>query len=94
MGVNGEPISLALTLAFLLGCGKRAQLVIPLRLERLGNEAIRGVDLHVTMPRLVGLVLRTFDLTVPQPVFFIEASGDLLLDRECQLPTPLASPLR
>jgi len=68
--VDGEPLERALTLILLSGRAQGAQLAIPIGLERVGNEAIRGSHLHVAMPRLVGLV---------------ETGADLLLDGERQL---------
>ena len=63
----------------MLGIAQGAQLGIPVRFEGVGDESIRGVDLHVAVPRSIDFVLDTLDLAVPQTVGFVEAGGELLL---------------
>ena len=77
--VDREPIGFALALILLLGIAQGAQLGIPVRFEGVGDESIRGVDLHVAVPRSIDFVLDTLDLAVPQTVGFVEAGGELLL---------------
>ncbi len=83
--VDRKAIRRALALVLLVRCAQGPQLGVPVGLERVGDESIGGVHLHIAMPRLVGLVLRTLDLAVSQAIGLIEAGSDLLLHGERQL---------
>ena len=61
---DGESVGLVLALVFILGLGKRAQLGIPLCFQRIRDQTVRGVHLHVATAGLVSLVLGSLDLAV------------------------------
>jgi hypothetical protein len=83
--VHGEPIGSALALVIFLGHTQGTQFRVPVSLERVGDEPIHRVDLHVAVPRLVGLVLRTLDLAVPQAISLVDPSRDLFLHGKREL---------
>lgn len=83
--VHGEPIGIALALVILLGHPQGTQFRVPVGLERIGDESIRRIDLHVAVPRLVGLDLRTLDLAVPRAISLLDPSRDLFLHGKRQL---------
>ena len=83
--VDDEPIGGALVLVGLLGLGERAELGVPVGLQRVGDEPVGGIDLHVAVAGAVDLVRGPFDLAVPEAIGLVEAGGDLLLHGERQL---------
>jgi len=44
---------------------------------RFGDDAVGRVHLHVTVARMVGLVLRPLDLATPYAIGLVEARLDL-----------------
>lgn len=83
--VHGEPIGSALALVVILGHTQGTQFGGPVSLERVGDEAVRRVDVHVALPRLLDLVLCALDLAVTQAISCVEPSADLLLHGKRQL---------
>ena len=83
--VDDEPVGGTLALVVLLGLGERAQLRVPVGLQRVGHQPVGRVDLHVALAGVVGLVLRSLDLPVAQAIGLVEAGCDLLLDGERHL---------
>ena len=62
-----------------------SELLVPVRLERVGDEPARRVDLHVALLGKVYFVLRAVDLHSTQPIGFVQALPDLVLHRHAQL---------
>jgi hypothetical protein len=58
-------VVLSPTFSFLSHQGQRAQLVVPLGLERVGNETIARIYQHEAALREIGFDLRTLDGTTP-----------------------------
>ena len=79
---DGEAVGLVLALVFLLGLGERAQLPVPLRLQRIGHQPVGGIHLHVATAGVVSLVLGSLDLAVAQAIGLVEAGRYLLLNSE------------
>ena len=69
--VDGEPIGRVLTLILLLGVGQRAQLRIRIGLERVSDESIGRIHLHVAVAGVVGFILGALDLPVAQTIGFV-----------------------
>src|SRR5262249_9380319 len=85
LGVGGDAIGGALTLVLGLRLGEGTQLAVPVGFQRLGDEAIGRVHLHVPVPRVVGLVLRPLDLATPYAIGLVQARLDLTLHGQRQL---------
>ena len=49
-----------------------AQLGVPVGFQRIGDESVRRVDVHVALAGEVGLVLCALDLTVAQPIGVVD----------------------
>ena len=75
-----ERVSGALAFVVLLGGGERPQLVVPLGLERGGDQAVVGIDPEVTALGQIGLVAGALDLLAAQPVGFLGPGCKLVLD--------------
>jgi hypothetical protein len=54
-------IKLTLLFESVLRIGERAQLGVPLGLERVGDHAVLGVDLHVATPGDLGVIAGMLD---------------------------------
>ena len=76
--VEDELIVLLSALALLAGIGQYAELVVPLAFERVGDEAIVGVDQHEAALGEIGFDLGAFDRAAAQPVGFFLARLDSL----------------
>lgn len=73
---------LAMPFASILGVGKRAQLRVPVRLERVCDHAIVWIDVHIAPPRELDLILCILHLLATQAIGFVDARLELLLDGE------------
>lgn len=78
--IDGDPVGHALALVLFLCLGEVTQPRVPLGFQRVGDEAVGRIDLHVTAAGVVGLVLRPLDLPVTQAIGLVEARLNLLLD--------------
>ena len=67
------------------GVGMEPELLIPLGFERVGDETIIGVDLHVAPPREFSLVTRPLDMLTAQSIGLGGARLEFALDREADL---------
>ena len=54
--------------------------MVPVGLERVGDQAVGRIDVPVALPRRVGLVLRPLDLELAEAIDLVESDLDLLLD--------------
>ena len=70
----------AAALVVFRGIGMTAQLVVPFRLERICDETVVGIDLHVTSPRELGLVAHPFDVLAARGVGLSGARLQLALN--------------
>lgn len=59
------------------GIGMRTQLLVPVRLESIGNETVIGVDLHVAPAGKLGVIARTLKVFAAQGVGLAGASFEL-----------------
>ena len=64
------------------GISMETQLLVPFGFERVGDEAIVGVDLHVSPPREFGLVARPLDMLAAQGIGLGGARLEFALDRQ------------
>jgi transposase len=60
--------------------GVPAQFVVPIRFERICDEAVIGIDLHVSPPRKLGLVAHSFDMLAPRGICLASPRLKLALD--------------
>jgi transposase len=75
-----EPgLALALFVVVLLGRRLLAQRLVPLRFQRIGNQAVVGIAAHITAACQVGLVARPFNRLTAQAVAFLGATLQFLL---------------
>ena len=85
MVIQSGAIGLPALLAALLGLREGAQRLVPFGFQRVGDQAVVGVDLHIPSARQIALVARLLDLLAAQPLPFLGATLQLLLDRQCDL---------
>ena len=71
-----------------------AQLVVPFRLERIGDEAVVGIDLHVAPARELGFIAQSLDMLAAQGVGLGGAGLELALNRQGDRRGSLASSSR
>jgi hypothetical protein len=83
--VDAEPIGRSLALVAFLSLGQVAQLCIPVGFQRVGDEPVGGVHLHVALAGAIGLVLCSFDLPVTQAIGLVMTSRYLRLNGEREL---------
>ena len=57
-----------------------AEFLVPFRLQHIGHQTVGGIDLHEPLLRQVGFVAGSLDLLTAQPVHFLQAALQLLLD--------------
>ena len=65
-----------------LRVGEGPELVVPVGLERIGDQAVGGIDMPIALARELGLVLGPVDLEAAQAIGLVEPCLDLLLDGE------------
>ena len=75
-------ILLALLLILLLSGVQGPQFVIPVGLERIGDQAVGRVDVQVASLREIGLIPSTLHLLLAQMVHLLPSGLNLLLDLE------------
>jgi hypothetical protein len=82
--VIAEAKTIVLALPFILGLriAERTELLVPVGLQRIGDQAIGGIDVKIAAPREIGLIMRLFDLLLAQVVYLIDALLKLLLNRQ------------
>ena len=85
MFADCDPIGLLLALTFVLGLRQGSQFLIPIGFQCIGNEAIGGINVHVSPLRQFGFIAGAFDPLLSQPVGFIEPRLQLLLNRQRDL---------
>src|SRR5690606_15785915 len=73
-------VGLLLLLVAILSVCEGAQCLVPLGLQRIGNESVVRVALHEAAAREIRLVARPLDFLLAQPVTLFRATLDLLLD--------------
>ena len=83
--VEDELILLPGALAFFAGFGQDAELLVPFAFERVGDEAIIGIDQHEAALGEIGFDLGALDRATAQPIGFLIPRLDLLADLERQL---------
>src|SRR3990170_4377258 len=74
--VDGHAIGGALVLVLLLGLGEGAQPAVPVGFQRIRDQAVRRVHLHIAVPGPVSFVLGPLDLPPPQTIGVVEAGLD------------------
>jgi hypothetical protein len=77
-----DAIILALLLILLLGRIQCPKLVVPFRLEGIGDQPVRGVHVKVASLSQISLVPGPLDLFLAQVVHLIQSGLNLLLDGE------------
>ena len=75
-----SPIILALLLILLLGSWQCPQFVVPVSLEGISYQPVRGVHMKVAPLSQIGLIPGSLDLLFAQPVHLIQSGLHLLLD--------------
>jgi hypothetical protein len=83
--INEKAICLSGPLVFLLTSGQFPKLAIPFALERIGNEAVIRVHLHVSPASQPCLIAGTFHVLATKPVGIFDARLDLLSHRQGHL---------
>jgi hypothetical protein len=83
--VDNEAIGGAPALVILLGFSEGAQLYVPVGLQRIGDQTMRRVHLHVTVTGAIGLVLGSLDLEAAQAIGLIKTGRNLLLHGKSEL---------
>jgi hypothetical protein len=78
----GGTIIFALLLILLLGGVQCPQFVVPVSLEGIGYQAVRGVDVKVASLSEIGLIAGTLNLLLAQMLHLIQSGLNLLLDPE------------
>lgn len=63
-----------------LGFGECPKLVIPIGFQRVSDESIVGVDLHIALSRKIRLILHPFDPLTPKTIGLVNSILKLLLD--------------
>ena len=74
-----------MALVLLLGLAQGAQLGVPVGFERISDESVLGVHVHVAMAGVVGFELGPLDVPMAQAVSLFETRLNLLLHGEGQL---------
>src|SRR5207249_10632463 len=67
------------------GLQRGAQFYVPVDLQRVGDQTMGGIHLHVTMTGAIGLVLGSLDLAEAQVINLIETGHNLLLHGKSEL---------
>lgn len=83
--IDCESVCDALTFVFFSRFAEGAQLRVPVGFEGVGDESVRGCDVHIALASEVDFVLRALDLSMTQAISFVEATLDLLLHGERHL---------
>ena len=78
--VEQRPVRLLLLFAVVLGLRQRAELVVPVRFQSIGDQTIARIDLQVATLGEVGLVAGAFDLLLPQSIGIVESLLQFVLD--------------
>ena len=65
--------------------GMKTQLFVPLSFERVGDETVIGVDLHVASPREFGIIAHPLDMLAAQGIGLGGARLEFALNREADL---------
>jgi hypothetical protein len=78
--INHDLIGLTLPVVLFLNFVQSTQFVVPFRFEDIGNQSIRGIDVHVAALRQITVIAGALDLFAAQAVYFLHASLDLLLN--------------
>jgi hypothetical protein len=68
LGTEGLGLLFAAALVVFRGIGMTAQFVVPFRFERICDETVIGIELHITPPRELGVVVHSFDVLTPRGV--------------------------
>src|SRR5207248_4707380 len=71
-----------LSIVVLLGGGDASEPLVPLRLQGIGNEAVRGIDRHVATPGQIGLVACPLHMLASKAIGLLRPVVELLLDRQ------------
>ena len=82
--IEDELIVLSGALALFAGIGQYTELLVPFAFERVGDEAVVGIDEHETALGEIGFDLGALDRATAQPICFFMAGFDLLADVERQ----------
>ena len=69
--VDGDPILASTTLAFVSRLRQRAELLVPVPLERIGDESVGGIDHHEAALREIGVDLGSLDRATPKLIRFV-----------------------
>lgn len=77
--------ALSTLFASILSVCQRAQLRVPICLERICDHAIVGIDLHIAPPRELGGILRIIYLLATQAIGFVYTRLEFFLDSERNL---------
>src|SRR6266851_4883674 len=75
-----SPIVFALLLILLLGSMQGPQFVVPVGLEGISYQSVRGVHMKVAPLSQIGLIPGSLDLLLAQTVHLIQSGLHLLLD--------------
>ena len=76
--VAGRFIELFLLFVAVLSFSKDSQLVVPVGLERIGNQSIGGVHLHISATSEIDFILCPLDLLAAQAIDIFVALLNLL----------------
>jgi hypothetical protein len=77
-----SPIVFALLRILLLGCMQSPQFVVPVGLEGISYETVRGIDVKVALLSEIGLIPGTLNLLLAQTIHLVQSGLHLLLDGE------------
>ncbi len=83
--IERHRIGRAPALVLLLRGRQGPQPVVPFSLERIGDQAVVGIDLHVATPGQLGLVASPVHLLASQLIRLVGAHPELLLHGEGDL---------
>jgi len=75
-------IGLSLPLVFLLQTFELSELFVPIRLEGIGHEAMIRIAPQEPPPLEFYFIAHAFQLLLTQPVGFLDATADLVLDSQ------------
>ena len=73
-------IFLSTSFEFFLCVLESAQVLVPLRFQHVGDQAVARVDLHEPTPRQIGVVAHPLDLLLTQRVGLVDACVQLGLE--------------
>ncbi len=87
LGAECRSLLLASAFIFVGGLGMKTQLFVPIRLEGIGDEAVVGIDFHITPTRQLGFVSHPLDMLTACRVGLrgarLELALNLQSDRQC-----------